>query len=66
MIIVNRRDRVAWHEGMTVTELLSAMTYTYAHIIVSIDGVVVPYDTYDETLIPDKSDVRVIHLMAGG
>lgn len=51
---------------MTVAELLAAMTYTYPHIIVSIDGILAPYDTYDQTLIPDESDVRVIHLMAGG
>ena len=51
---------------MTVAELLTLMTYTYPHIIVSIDSVLVPYGTYDQTPIPDRSDVRVIHLMAGG
>ena len=66
MITVNQRDRVAWCEGMTVTELLTLMTYTYPHIIVSIDTVLVPYDTYNHTLVPDESDVRVVHLMAGG
>jgi len=66
VITVNQRDRVAWHAGMTVAELLTLMTYTYPHIIVSIDSFLVPYDTYDQTPIPDESDVRVIHLMAGG
>lgn len=66
MIIVNQRDRVAWRAGMTVSKLLALMTYTYPHIIVSIDGVLVPYDTYGQTRIPDESDVRVVHLMAGG
>ena len=66
MITVNQRDYVAWHTGMTVTELLTLMTYTYPHVIVSIDSVLVPYGTYDQTPIPDRSDVRVIHLTAGG
>lgn len=66
MITVNQRERVAWHAGMTIRELLTIMTYTFPHIIVSIDGVLVPYGTYGETLIPDEADVRVIHLMAGG
>jgi len=66
VITINQRDRVAWHAGMTVAELLATMAYTYPQIIVSIDGVLVPYDTYDQTPIPDESDVRVIHLMAGG
>jgi thiamine biosynthesis protein ThiS len=66
VITVNQRDRVAWHAGLTVAELLTLMTYTYPHIIVSIDSVLVPYDTYDQTPVPDESDVRVIHLMAGG
>ena len=66
MITINQRDRVAWHAGMAVAELLATITYTYPQIIVSIDGVLVPYGTYDRTPIPDESDVRVIHLMAGG
>ena len=42
------------------------MSYTFPHIVVSIDGVVVRHDAYAETPVPDDADVRMIHLMAGG
>lgn len=66
MITVNRRDEVVWREGMTVTDLLATMKYTHAHIIVSIDDVLVPHDAYAETLVADGADVRAIHIQAGG
>lgn len=66
MITLNKREELEWHEGLTVAELLTVKTYTYPHIIVSINGQVVPHDAYAETLIPDGADVRVIHLIAGG
>ena len=66
MIIVNQRNRVTWYEGMTVTALLKAMNYTFPHIIVSINGIIVPRDAYETHTLPDEADVRVIHLMAGG
>jgi sulfur carrier protein len=51
---------------MTVTALLKAMNYTFPHIIVSINGVIVPRAAYETHTLPDEADVRVIHLMAGG
>ena len=65
-ITVNRRDSVAWHAGMTVRELLDLRNYTFPHIIVTINGTITPHDAYDQTVIPEGADVRVIHLMAGG
>jgi len=66
MITINKRESFDWHESLTVAELLAAKTYTYPHIIVSINGTVVKHDAYAETHIPDEADVRVIHLIAGG
>ena len=66
MITINQRDTLPWHPGMTVAEVLDAMSYTFPHIVVSIDGVVVRHDAYAETPVPDDADVRMIHLMAGG
>ena len=66
MITVNQRDRVVWHRGMTISDLLMHLRYTFPQIVVSIDGDVVPHDAYDGTQIPDCADVRIIHLMAGG
>jgi len=66
MILVNNRDKIEWQEGLTVSALLERLRYTFAHIIVKIDGQVVPREDYPTHLIPDGADVWVIHLIAGG
>lgn len=66
MITVNRRDRVAWHQGMTVQDLLKQQKFTFPHLIVSVNGTLVPREAYATHTIPDEADVRVVHLMAGG
>jgi len=66
VIRVNNRDEVEWEEGLTVSGLLERFRYTFPHIIVSINGEVVPREEYPTRVIPDGADVRVIHLIAGG
>ena len=66
MIMVNKRHPLPWHKGMTVRDVLTAMKYTFPHIIVVINGTVVRHDAYDTTTIPDDADVRVVHMIAGG
>jgi sulfur carrier protein len=66
VITVNHRERVEWQAHMTVQDLLDAMTYTYPHVVVTLNGDLVAHDTYDEVELPDDADVRVVHLMAGG
>lgn len=66
MITINKREKIDWQPGMTVQDVLDALNYTYTRIIVSVDGTVVPREEYESASIPDKADVRVIHLIAGG
>jgi len=66
MIRVNDRDEIEWEKGLTVSALLERFRYTFPHIIVKIDGAVIPREEYSTRTIPDGADVRVIHLIAGG
>jgi sulfur carrier protein len=66
VILVNNRDKVEWEEGLTVSALLEQFRYTFPHIIVKINGEVVPREQYPTRTIPDDADVWVIHLIAGG
>jgi sulfur carrier protein len=66
MIRVNNRDELEWEEGLTVSALLERKRFTYPHIIVTIDGRVIPREEYATCVIPDGSNVRVVHLIAGG
>jgi len=66
MIRVNNRDEIEWREGLTVSDLLEQLRYSYPHIIVSINGKVIYREEYHTQAIPDGADVRVLHLSAGG
>jgi len=66
VIRVNKRDELEWEEGLTVSDVLERMRYTFPHIIVSINGEIVLRAKYPTRAIPDGADVRVIHLIAGG
>jgi sulfur carrier protein len=66
VIRVNNRDEIAWKDGLTVSALLERFRYTFPHIIVKIDGEVIPPVEYPTHTIPDGADVQVIHLIAGG
>jgi len=66
MIIVNNRDKVDWHEGMTAQDVLDAMGYDYALITVTIEGTLVPEDDYETRTVPDGSRVGLFHLAHGG
>jgi thiamine biosynthesis protein ThiS len=66
VIRVNNRDDVEWEEGLTVSALLDHFRYTFAHIIVKINGEVIQREDYPTRTIPDGADVWVIHLIAGG
>ena len=66
MIRVNNRSDMEWEEGLTVSELLERLRYSFPHIIVKVNGEVVPPEEFPTRAIPDGADVRVIHLIAGG
>jgi sulfur carrier protein len=65
MIKVNGKN-VDWHEGMTVSDALDAMGFTFYLITVTIDGDHVPQDDYATRTIPDGADVKAIHIHHGG
>jgi sulfur carrier protein len=66
VIRVNNRQEIEWREGMTVSDLLQSLNYTYHHIIVKVNGELVPRDSYATYPVPDGADVKAIHLIAGG
>ncbi|MDY0109869.1 MAG: sulfur carrier protein ThiS [Candidatus Krumholzibacteria bacterium] len=66
MIIVNDRDQIDWHEGMTVQDLLAVMGYSYALITVTVDDELVPEHDYAHHQIPAGARVTVFHLAHGG
>lgn len=66
MIRVNDRHDVEWREGLTVSDLLEQMGYSYHQIIVKVNGELVRRESFDTYTIPDGAEVKAIHLIAGG
>ena len=66
MLTVNERDRLEWHEGMTVQDVLAAMNYGYSLMTVTVNDELVPEDEYAARKVPDGARVMVFHLAHGG
>jgi sulfur carrier protein len=66
MIRVNDKWDIPWHTGMTVKELLEACEFSHHHIVVSINGALVPPGEYTTQGVGDGDQVRVVHVIGGG
>ncbi len=66
MILVNNRDKVEWHDGMTVQDVMDAMGYDFVLITVFVNDEFVSEDDYLTTIVPDDANVAVIHIAHGG
>ena len=64
-IMVNDQP-LEWEPGMTVDDVLKKMRYTFKMLVVKVNDSVVKKDQYSNYQIPEKADVKVIHLMSGG
>jgi len=65
MITVNG-NKIDWHEGMTIREILQVMRYSFRMLVIKVNGQLVKKADYDSTTVPDEAEVHVIHLMSGG
>lgn len=66
MIVVNNKEKLEWHEGMTVQDILDKMNYIYPRITVTVNNKLVQREDYGTYLVPDGADVNVFHLAHGG
>lgn len=66
MIRVNDKWDLPWQPAMTVEQVLQACSFTHRHLVVSINGALVPPDDYARQPVADGDQVRVIHIIAGG
>lgn len=66
MIRVNDKWDVPWSAGMTVNDVLAACSFTHHHIVVSINGRLVPPDEHTRYQVSDGDQVKVVHVIGGG
>ena len=58
--------RVAWREGMTVSDLLDEIEDPHPYAVVRINDQYVTRPNFDLTFVPDDSEVFLIPMVAGG
>jgi sulfur carrier protein len=65
MLIVND-EPLEYDEGMSVADILKKRNYIWRMLAVWVNGEFVARGTYEATRVPDKADVKVLHMIAGG
>ena len=65
MIKVNGEEH-AWHEEMTVADLLRDLCETNQYVVVRINGKHVAKPYFEKFLVPDNSEVFLLPMIAGG
>jgi thiamine biosynthesis protein ThiS len=65
MIKVNNKN-VDFVENETISGLLKRMKYIFPNVVVKINGKLVKKIDFTDTIVPDKSEISVIHMISGG
>ncbi len=65
-ITFNNIQEEIGRDSITVAELLDEKRYTFRMRILKINGILIPRNKYDETIIHDGDEVQMIYLMSGG
>ena len=58
--------QIAWREGMTVSDLLEALKDPHPYAVVRINQQYVTRPNFEQTYVPDDSEVYLIPMVAGG
>lgn len=65
-IILNNREEILPGETLTISEMLLLKKFSFKMRIIKINGVLVPKDKYETTLIKEGDNVQMLYLMSGG
>jgi len=65
-IILNNRKEEFSVPTLTVNEMLKIKKFSFRMRVIKINGVLIPRDKYETTVIRQGDDVRMLYLMSGG
>ena len=57
---------IDWHEGMTISDLLSIINDPHPYAVVRINQSYISRPNFDKTIIPDGAQIYLIPMVAGG
>ena len=64
-IIVNDNP-IEWKKNLTIDKILRIMNYSFKMLVIKVDGKLIKKDEYGTKIVPENSDVKIIHLISGG
>ena len=65
-ILLNSREEEFDKETITVSELLVLKKFSFKMRIIKINGVFIPKENYDSTVIRHGDEMQMLYLMSGG
>jgi thiamine biosynthesis protein ThiS len=65
MIFLDGKE-VPWHEGMTVADLLKQIKDPHPYAVVKVNDRIVSQPNFNTQQIPDRAEISLIPLIAGG
>lgn len=65
MVRIGNRE-FAWHEAMTVADLLKELGDPYPYAVARIGDRIISHPDFDKATVPNDSEVFLIPLIAGG
>jgi len=65
-IILNNREELFEQEAISISQMLLLKKFSYKMRIIKINGILIPKDKYDTTVINQGDDVQMLYLMSGG
>ena len=65
-ISLNNREVEFGQDNISVNELLELKKLSFRMRVVKINGILIPKEKYDATIVRDGDNVQVLYLMSGG
>ncbi len=65
-ITLNNRKEEFNKESMTISELLEIKNFTFANLVIKINGKLIKKDAYSSSFIQSGDKLDVIHMISGG
>jgi sulfur carrier protein len=65
-ISLNNREVEFDKDNLSVNEILELKKLSFRMRVIKINGVLIPKDRYDSTIVKDGDNVQVLYLMSGG
>jgi len=65
-ILLNNREEEFEKDTMNVSEMLTLKKFSFKLRVIKINGILIPKEKYDSTIIHPYDNVQMLYLMSGG